>query len=397
MMVMAMTRIDQFSLTTAPIEQYFNDTKLGVATGFVWQVGNQPYLVTNWHVVTCQRFPTGENLHSQSGRPNVLRVHFNIRAQDFGKKRFDITIRDGDNKPLWLIRPGRNVDIAVVPLPIDPNDPVVNLHSLNKLTTTDIGVFIGLDVFVLGYPFGLEPPGYPVWKRGSIASEPDLVRMTYDYLLVDTAPRPGMSGGPVILRNSSNHITEDGSNRPLDSTPRTRFIGIYSGCVQTKDKEEAQIGMVWHPSFIEEIIAANTRDPGRRILTLRYQQARARSRCVPPCQPELEVVHGDADRAGEALQQPIAPRQLVALLSSEAAQPLRKFGVADQMVGIRSGGYGDDHRVYGIVVRKYGSNIQSRAEIGARASTVLSLVSFRHHVVEKPRPRRVGFKQGPAQ
>jgi hypothetical protein len=28
----------------------------------------------------------------------------------------------------------------------------------------------------------------------------------------------------------------------------------------TKDKEDAQIGMVWHPSFIEEIIAANTRD-----------------------------------------------------------------------------------------------------------------------------------------
>ena|SRR6266851_1718428 len=145
------------------------------------------------------------------------------RAQDFGKKRFDITIRDDDNKPLWLIRPGRNVDIAVVPLPIDPNDPVVNLHPINKLTTTDLGVFIGLDVFVLGYPFGLEPPGYPVWKRGSIASEPDLVRKTYDYLLVDTASRPGMSGGPVILSSLSNHIMEDGSNRPLDSTPLTRF------------------------------------------------------------------------------------------------------------------------------------------------------------------------------
>jgi len=258
----AMTRIDQFSLTTAPIEQHFNETKLGVATGFVWQVGDQLYLVTNWHVVTCQRFPTGENLHPQGGRPNVLRAHFNIRTQNFGKKRFDIAIRDGDNKPLWLIRPGRNVDIVVIPLPIDPNDPVVNLHPINKLTTTDLGIFIGLDVFVLGYPFGLLPPGYPVWKRGSIASEPDLVRMTYDYLLVDTASRPGMSGGPVILRSLSNHIMEDGSNRPLDSTPRTRFIGVYSGRMHTNDKEDAQIGLVWHPSFIEEIIAANTRDPG---------------------------------------------------------------------------------------------------------------------------------------
>jgi len=194
-----MTRIEQFSLTTAPIEQYFNDTRLGVATGFVWQAGNQPYLVTNWHVVTCQRFPTGENLHPQGGRPNVLRVHFNIRAQEFGKMRSDITIRDDDNRPRWLVGPHRKVDIAVIPLPIDPNDPMVNLHPINMLTTSDLGVFIGLDVFILGYPFGLQPPGYPVWKRGSIASEPDLVSLTDDYLLVDTASRPGMSGGPVIL------------------------------------------------------------------------------------------------------------------------------------------------------------------------------------------------------
>jgi hypothetical protein len=79
-----MVRIDQFSLTTAPIEQYFNDTKLGVATGFVWQVGNQPYLVTNWHVVTCRRFPNRRKPPSAGGRPNVLRVHFNIRRVEFG-------------------------------------------------------------------------------------------------------------------------------------------------------------------------------------------------------------------------------------------------------------------------------------------------------------------------
>jgi len=36
------------------------------------------------------------------------------------------------------------------------------------------------------------------------------------------------------------------------------LIDVYLGRMQTKDKEEAQIGMVWHPSFIEEIIAVNT-------------------------------------------------------------------------------------------------------------------------------------------
>jgi hypothetical protein len=31
-----MTTVDQFSLTTTPIEQFFNETLLGTATGFVW-------------------------------------------------------------------------------------------------------------------------------------------------------------------------------------------------------------------------------------------------------------------------------------------------------------------------------------------------------------------------
>ena len=53
-----MTNIDQFSLTTTPIEQFFNETELGTATGFVWTIGGRYYLITNWHVVTCREFPS---------------------------------------------------------------------------------------------------------------------------------------------------------------------------------------------------------------------------------------------------------------------------------------------------------------------------------------------------
>ena len=49
-----MTSIDQFSLTTTPIEQFFNKTELGTATGFVWTIGGEYYLITNWHVVTSR-------------------------------------------------------------------------------------------------------------------------------------------------------------------------------------------------------------------------------------------------------------------------------------------------------------------------------------------------------
>ncbi len=257
-----MTNIDQFSMTTTPIEQFFEKTELGTATGFVWIVGDKYYLITNWHVVTCREFPSGKNLRKDAGRPNMLRVMFNSADQTtFWKQPFEITIRDHDDKPLWLVHPLRKVDIAVVPLPLTEDQlKILNLYPMNKLTSSDLAVYIGMEVFILGYPFGAGPPAYPIWKRGSIASEPDLAPFTDTFLRVDTASRPGMSGGPVILRSWTNHLMQDGTNRPLDATMRTRFIGVYSGRLIVKDDLDTQIGMVWPATAIDEIIACNMRD-----------------------------------------------------------------------------------------------------------------------------------------
>ena len=115
-----------------------------------------------------------------------------------------------------------------------------------------------MDVFILGYPFGNAPPAFPVWKRGSIASEPALVRMTTGYYLVDTASRPRMSRSPVIIRDWTNDYVE-GSVRAFNDQPATNFIGVYSGRLHART-EEAQIGVVWHSSFVEEIIAGQLRD-----------------------------------------------------------------------------------------------------------------------------------------
>ena len=72
---------------------------------------------------------------------------------------------------------------------------------MNGLANAALRIEIGMEVFILGYPFEIKPPAYPVWKRGSIASEPQLALLTTDYMLVDTASRPGMSGAPVIRRS----------------------------------------------------------------------------------------------------------------------------------------------------------------------------------------------------
>lgn len=254
-----MTTLDPFTLTTIPLEQYFNETPLGHGTGFMWKVRNQYYLVTNWHVLSMYDFFRQRNLRDDAGRPNVLRALFNVSTGSFEKQRWAIRIRDEDDKPLWLIHPCRRVDVAVLPIPFRPEELTIALYPLNILANATLRINIGMDVFILGYPFKIEPPAYPVWKRGSIASEPQLARITTDYFLVDTASRPGMSGAPVIRRSWTNHMEEPGVVALIDP-PLNRFIGVYSGRLPTDHSYEAQLGLVWDASLIDEIIAGNVRD-----------------------------------------------------------------------------------------------------------------------------------------
>jgi hypothetical protein len=142
--------------------------------------------------------------------------------------------------------PGRRVDVAVLPIPFKLEEIIISLYPLNVLANAALRIEIGMEVFILGYPFEIKPPAYPVWKRGSIASEPQLARLTTDYMLVDTASRPGMSGAPVIRRSWTNHMVEPGVVALVD-TPINRFIGVYSGRVPTDHPHEAQIGLVWEP------------------------------------------------------------------------------------------------------------------------------------------------------
>jgi hypothetical protein len=116
-----MTTLDQFTLTTVPLEQYFDDTRLGQGTGFMWKIHENHFLVTNWHVLSMCDFFTRANLRKDAGRPNVLRTLFNVQTGSFAKHRWDIKIRDDNDKPLWLVHPSGRSDIAVLPIPLNPN------------------------------------------------------------------------------------------------------------------------------------------------------------------------------------------------------------------------------------------------------------------------------------
>jgi hypothetical protein len=257
-----MTTINLFSTVVLPLELFFNDTPLGHATGFLWRASasRQLYIVTNWHVVSAKNFFNQANIHKSAARPNRLLTRFQIPGQ-FEKQPWNISLRSEHDEPLWLVHPGSRYDIALVPFSPSPEEQqVVGLYPFNEYSNDELLTEIGMDVFVLGYPFNIAPPAFPVWKRGSIASEPAIVRLSGNgYMLIDTASRPGMSGSPVIQRSRDHHLLPHGAT-VRDGRNRTKLLGIYSGRLPTDHSHEAQIGLVWDRSYIDEIIAGDTRD-----------------------------------------------------------------------------------------------------------------------------------------
>jgi trypsin-like peptidase len=253
--------IDEFSLATVPIDIHFNEQQLSSATAFTWQRDDKYYLITNWHNVSGRNPKTGEFVSPTGAEPNILRGSFNTKGKNIGHKHgLDIRIRDDSGEVTWLVHPTHKRGVDVVAIPLSGEISSTDFYAMNKMGSADLAVKIGMDVFVLGYPFGRGKTGLPIWKRGSIASEPDLVPLVEKYLRVDTASRPGMSGSPVILRSYGTHLTQE--DIVFSKSAANKFIGVYSGRLHTQNPLDAQIGMVWSATYIDEIIDGGLKEHG---------------------------------------------------------------------------------------------------------------------------------------
>lgn len=253
-----MPSIDQYSVSTVPIELLFNTTNLGLATAFVWEEAGRFFLITNWHNVSGKDVFTKKHTSSTAAEPDRLNVWWNQKGQLGAKFAGVVALRDQVKAPLWLVHPqhGNDVDVVALPLTPLPND---EMYPINKMDRVDLLVQVGMDVYVLGYPFGIGVGGLPVWKRGSIASEPEVFLPGQSHMLIDTASRPGMSGSPVIRRSWGTHQMKAGGVS-MGATTATEFIGVYSGRLASADPLDAQLGIAWPARFVREIVAGGRRD-----------------------------------------------------------------------------------------------------------------------------------------
>jgi hypothetical protein len=250
--------LDRMSYVAIPLS-ILSETGQCVAqcTGFTYWRNERYYLITNWHCFTGKHPDTSKPLN-RDGFVLPSKVELPLQATKEPKiswKRMTFELIDDATNPKWFVHPRLKNGIDVVALDIG-NPEGIFMHPINQQDFEDFNLLVADDVYILGFPYGVKGGGnFPIWKRASIATEPDI---DYDHkpqILVDTASREGMSGSPVIFRRDGIHglvdtmLSDDSIIGEIQN-----FVGIYSGRYKGETELDAQLGIVWKKSVIDEII-----------------------------------------------------------------------------------------------------------------------------------------------
>ncbi len=204
---------------------------------------------------------TGKALHAEGLLPNLLRVHYKQWVDITNKnvvlsQHLDLPLYH-DGAPAWFEHSTRNnVDVVAIPLSLADFKDFANecINSVDQ--EAGLEVCAGMDCFILGFPERMIGAGNtPIWKRGSIASEP---YQQHPYL-VDSATREGMSGAPVIARHTGIFGMKGGklTGSEIIGTVE-KFIAIYSGRIGD-DALGFQLGRAWQSNVLDDILHGKLR------------------------------------------------------------------------------------------------------------------------------------------
>jgi hypothetical protein len=239
------TEINPLSATSLSLKIFHDDTVIGVATGFILEKNNNHYLVTNRHVaLLCGQDPSLENVGGWICANKLAILHYQIVNQ--GMNWFWVTedILDAHGKPRWLEHPTLKGRADLIALPLVHTENVRFYPVDLELRKADILVSPGDSVSIVGFPFGMTQDttlGLPIWKTGTVASDPDVNFSGRPMFLVDTTSRQGMSGSPAYIARTGTYR----SSKALMMGAATKFLGVYS-----EQNVTAEIGAVWKAEVV---------------------------------------------------------------------------------------------------------------------------------------------------
>lgn len=256
--------LDGPSFMTSPIELLSNDGKENVishATGFYWNRNSRKYLITNWHVVTGKNPFTRENINRHGFIPERI-AFYGMRWE--GKQGSDlsaairdrivISLFDDKGKPKWIQHKNfetQNIDIVAIP--VEKKDAFSD-HALEGFQEQQILHLVGADCAVVGYPLN-SYAGWlvPIWKRGSLATEPLIPVDSRPLFLLDVASTEGMSGSPIFRRIFGPAAMRDNTIK-MDNIRLTEFVGVYAGRLMSTELANLNLGYGWYGNLVDEIV-----------------------------------------------------------------------------------------------------------------------------------------------
>lgn len=250
--------LNYLGLSVTPLRLLCRGNHLSTATGYFYGRNGSTWLVSNWHVFAGRDPRTGQPRSKTAATPDTVEFwvprEIDVTTGHYEWDSIHHPLIDGNDSPLWKQHPisGQDVDVAILPL-----GPSSNLIDLGLNTQKDVfdalTVNMGEEIFILGYPLGIEGVGkFPLWKRGSIATFPTADIYGRPAFLVDTATREGMSGAPVIFPEKQIFQMNYGGMRIGNG--RYRIIGTYSGRFESTDELGASLGVVWRAELIDQIV-----------------------------------------------------------------------------------------------------------------------------------------------
>jgi hypothetical protein len=242
--------VDYLTATSLHLRMFVGKCELGVATGFVVFRDEKPLLITSRHVLSGRHPDSGQPISKTGGIPDRVEITHH-KGPGFGSWiTQSYLLADASGKGNWLGHVNSAIDVGALPITVASPGRIYPFD----LTLMDTRMLLrpGMSISIIGFPLGLTGVGsHPLWKTGHIATDPNT---NYDHkpcILIDATTRKGMSGSPVIRRTYGPYEESEETVVQSFGEITTKLVGIYSGRL----REEAEIGIVWKPNVISEVIS----------------------------------------------------------------------------------------------------------------------------------------------
>jgi hypothetical protein len=252
------------------LEMRYGAQSLATGSGFFWALEDRTFLVSNWHNFSGRDPGSGRPISEHGGVPDrMLFTAFKRTSEPDDKGYFAIEVRatevplyDHDlHGPRWNEHPTfrRAVDIGAIEITeLLARDGLDYRHANMLEGDAATEPQASQDVFILGFPLGIVTGiPIPVWKRGTVATDPSFDPDGLPKIYVDAATRKGMSGSVVLVRHIlvGNYPRKDGSTASVLYAQKDQILGVYSGRLHP-DNVQAQLGIVWKRTVIDETVFA---------------------------------------------------------------------------------------------------------------------------------------------